>query len=223
MASVLLVLGNLREVAQTALDSNAGAAKGLPGPEYLAIPFLIAFFLISALRFVFDKVAAFPANWVFRITSDSPWPEPRNIARKLMLLATIPWELFVLPPISAARLGWPLALLHVAAVLASTVLFADLMLLRFCKIPFTCSAQFDVKQLLVRMLGLVFSALVFVPALASFERSMLEQPVRFSGLALAFAVAWYWIARYRRQQSVAGEQLRFEDGPAAPFELLKLS
>jgi len=184
---------------------------------------LIAFFLITGLRFVFDKAAAFPANWVFRLAADSPWPEPRKIARRLMLWATIPWEVFVLLPLSAGHLGWPLALLHVAAVVASTVLFTDLMLLRFCKIPFTCSAQSDVKQLLVQMLGLLFGALVFVPALASLERSMLEQQLRFFGLALAFTLAWYWITRYRRQQTVADKQLRFEDGPDAPFELLKLS
>ncbi len=211
-------------VAQTAVDSDSGGVHAsLPSPEYLSIPFLIAFFLITGLRFVFDKAAVFPANWVFRITADSPSPKPAKVARRLMLWTTIPWELCVLLPIPAGRMGWLLALLHVAAVIASTVLFADLMLLRFCKIPFTCSAQFDVKQLLVQMLGLLFSALAFVPALASLERWMLERPVRFCGLAVSYSLAWYSAARYRQEQSAAGEQLRFEEGPGAPFELLKLS
>lgn len=55
-------------------------------------------------------------------------------------------------------------MLHVGVVVALTVLFADLILLRFSENPFTCSAQFDVKQLPVQMVGLLFSALVFVPA-----------------------------------------------------------
>ncbi|MBV8866318.1 MAG: hypothetical protein JO210_13075, partial [Acidobacteriaceae bacterium] len=77
-------------VVQTALDSHNEGSARLPGSDYLAIPFLIAFFLITGLRFVFDRPAAFPANWIFRITADAPWPEPRKVARRLMLWATIP-------------------------------------------------------------------------------------------------------------------------------------
>ncbi len=210
-------------VMQTALDRGAESGHiSLPDAKYLSIPFLIAFFLITGLRFVFDRAANLPANWVFRITADSAWPEPRRIAKRLMLWVTIPWEVCLLLPASAGRLGWPLALLHVAVVIASTLLFADLMLARFCKIPFSCGARFDVKQLVTQMLGLIFCALVFVPALASLERLMLEKPVRLCGLALAYALVWYGIARYRQQRTIAGEELLFEDGPGPPFELLRL-
>ena len=68
------------------------------GRSSASLPLLIAFFLISGLRFVFDLPAALAANWIFRLAVGVPDPTPRAIARRFLLLAVLPWQIaFPLP------------------------------------------------------------------------------------------------------------------------------
>lgn len=211
-------------VAQTALDSASDAARGVvPNVSLLAVPLMTAFFVVSGLRFVFDIPAALDANWVFRIAVNPVARDPRFLARKLMLSATLPWQIFVLLPLMILRFGWLVATSHTAVVIALTVLCIDTLLLRFRKIPFTCSTQPDLKQLLVRILVSVFTVLIAVPILASVERWMLFEPRRFIGFAVALVLAWTLLRRYRRDMLPADRTLTFEDRPAPQFELLKLA
>src|SRR5262249_31413517 len=54
-------------VAQSALDNlSKDSTPPLPSPEYLVIPLLIAFFIVTGLRFVFDRPVSLDANWLFR-------------------------------------------------------------------------------------------------------------------------------------------------------------
>jgi hypothetical protein len=210
-------------VVQSVLDSaSVRSPSALPDASWLAVPFLVAFFVVSGLRFVFDRPAVLDANWVFRVSFEFPDPHPRAAAKKLMLWATLPWQLLVLLPISVERLGWTLALLHVATVISFAVLFADVILLPFRKIPFTCANQLDIKQMLAQMIGWILAVLVIVPAIAGVERWLLQAPPRFVALAAALAVAWYWLAR-QRHANEESESVVFEDGPGPMFELLKLT
>lgn len=211
-------------VAQSALDNlSKDSTATLPRPEYLVIPLLIAFFIVSGLRFVFDRPVTVDANWLFRFASNAPDPEPRSIAKRLMLWATLPWEIAVLLPLSIVRMGWTSALLHVSTVVALTVLLADLLLVFFRKIPFTCAAQLDVKQLLVQMLGTIFGVLIIVPGIAGVEHWMLHSPIRFLWFVVLFSGAWFWLRRYKRNSVAQGPALIFEDGPGPAFELIKLT
>jgi hypothetical protein len=211
-------------VAQTTVDAMAGGADPtVPKAGYLAIPLMIAFFIVSGLRFVFDIPAALNANWVFRITVEEPKPEPRRIAFRFMLLAVLPLEIAVLLPVTTHLFGWKTALAHTATVTALTVLFANTMLVRFRKIPFTCSTQPEVKRFLIRIIGSLFAVLLIVPMLAEIERWMLINPIRFAGFALALAGCWYWLHRYRREMLPNEKALTYEDGPAPAFEFLKLA
>lgn len=211
-------------VAQTALDSlTATGEAGLPPSEYLAIPLLIAFILVSGLRFVFDIPAAYDANWVFRLASGEERPRPEQVARRLMLWATLPWVIGVLPFFLVNRLGWTLAIIHAAVVAMLTVFVADLLLLRFRKIPFTCMTQLDMRQLLWKMLGTIIGVSVIVPSLAAVERWMMQSPGRFAWAPLVVTGGYGCLFRYRRSFSVDEHAVLFADGPGPPFELLKLT
>jgi hypothetical protein len=211
-------------VAQTAFDSANDATPGsLPNSSLLAIPLMITFFVVSGLGFVFDIPAALDANWVFRLTVVPPVPDPRLLARKLMLCAVLPWQILVLTPLMALRFGWPVAIGHTAVVVALTLLTIDALLLRFRKIPFTCSVQPELKQLLARILLSVFAVLIIVPMLAASEHWMFLEPWRFFGLAVALAFGWGVLRRYRRDMLPADRALTFDDHPKPQFELLKLA
>jgi hypothetical protein len=211
-------------VAQTAFDSANQAATGsLPDASLLAVPLMIAFFVISGLRFVFDIPAALDANWVFRITLGPETPEPRLLARTVMLWATLPWQLLLLTPLMALRFGWPLAIGHTCVVIGLSFLFIELLLIRFRKIPFTCSVQPELKQLLGRILTSVFAVLVVVPLLAAIERWMFSEPLRFIWLFVVALLAWFLLHRYRQGMLPMDRDLTFEDRPAPQFELLKIA
>jgi hypothetical protein len=108
-------------------------------------------------------------------------------------------------------------------IVALTILFANAILVRFRKIPFTCSTQPEVKQLIFRIMGSVLAVLIVVPMLAQLEHWMLIDPIRLTGLALALAGCCYWLRRYRREMLPNEWALTYEDGPRPAFELLKLA
>jgi hypothetical protein len=150
-------------------------------------------------------------------------PEPRFLARKIMLWAVLPWQLFLLTPLMALRFGWPVAIGHTCVVIGLSFLLIDVLLLRFRKIPFTCSVQPELKQLLARILSSLFAFLVVVPVLAAVERWMFWEPVRFVWLFMAVLLAWYLMRRYRQNMLPMDRGLTFEDRPGPQFELLKLA
>lgn len=203
-------------VAQNVLDSAVNLTS------WLATPLLIAFFIASGLRLVFDTPAAREANWIFRIATGSPLPCPRQIAQRFILWATLPWQILVLLPLVARSRGLRFALLHVAFVVAFTILFSDLLLVRFRKVPFTCLTQMEIRQLLNKMLLAAFGVLIAVPALAVLEAWLLAAPHRFLLFFPMLSLLGYALARYRHSLPNSNVLL-FEDAPAPPFELLKLT
>ncbi len=211
-------------VAQTLADSvTAGASGAIPSAALLALPTTIAFFLIAGLRFVFDMPAALNANWIFRLTTETSDPPPILLARKFMLAATLPWEVFVLTPLTARVYGWRIAGLHTAAVIVASVLLMEAALLKFRKIPFTCCAHPDIKRLLFRLLAAMMAVTVAVPVFSELERWMLIQPFRFVALGVLLVLACLALDRYRREIPADQSTLTFEDAPPPAFEFLKLA
>ena len=104
-----------------------------------AVPFLIAFFVISGFRAVFQFPAELPANWLFRIT-ETRWAEiSRSVTRKRVLVsALVPLLLLLLPLDIAVWGGWRVPL-HTAFQFAAGGLLIELMFWTFDKVPFTCS------------------------------------------------------------------------------------
>ena len=198
-------------VGQTVLGSPSSSIP-------LAVPILIAFFLVSGLRFVFEIPAALDANWIYRVTSDPANSRPADVARRAILAIALPWQIILFLPIAIHLQGLLPALLETAFNLLFTILFTELLLLRFPKIPFTCLTQFDIRQLLNRMLLSVFGLLILVPMLAAIESWVLIRPLSSIVLLFVLAAACYLLARRRH---AAEPELIFEDTPVH-FEQLKI-
>jgi hypothetical protein len=207
---------------QTAMDAVNHNEDPLRA-DLLAIPLMIAFFISTALRFSFEMPATLSANWIYRSILEVPSPLPRRPVRTVMLLCVLTWQLAVLLPITVRQLGYSIALTHTAVVMLLSATLVEALLIRFNKIPFTCSNRPDIPTLLMRILGTVFVVMIFVPVLAGIERRMLLQPTRFVFGAIALVAVWYWIVQRRREFSSPTAGLKFEDGPPPQFELLKLT
>ena len=195
----------------------------VPATDILAIPLLIAFFVLTGLRFVSDNPAALEANWVFQLSLDHRRASPASIMRKLMLLLVIPWQILMCGPITAHFYGWTTALLHTLSIVAICLLLVNLLLVRFHKIPFTCSRVLETRQVFARLLLCLFALIAIVPTLAGLEQWALLRPSRFGILTLLAAAAAFGIRRYRDGVPDQDRLLLFEDRPPAQFELLKLA
>jgi hypothetical protein len=178
------------------------------GASLLSLPLLIAFFLISGLRFVFDLPAALAANWIFRSAIDVPDPAPRAVARRFLLLAVLPWQI-----------AFPLPWQAIALDILFSALAIELVLRGYRKIAFTCSSKPDTSQMVVRIVGLIVTILVLIPVLTAMERWALRDLWRFGVLAAVLGAVWYGVRGKKDDE----ELLLFEDRPAAAFELLKLA
>jgi hypothetical protein len=120
-------------------NGNAVQASSLPSPEILAIPLVLSYCTILGVRFVFDIPTEIRANWIFRLYSDKTRHECIPLARKIMLTFVLPWVFAIVLPVYGYVWGWRVGLLQTAVVTLWSLLLTEVLLLRFRKIPFTCS------------------------------------------------------------------------------------
>ncbi|MGC2658647.1 MAG: hypothetical protein WA324_11885 [Bryobacteraceae bacterium] len=194
----------------------------LPPASLLSVPLLIAFFVITGLRFVFDVPAAIDSNWVFRSVTLQPSPPPASVARRFMLLTVIPPLVAVCLISVAPRYGWFPAVLHAAIAAIMAELCIGAVLWQFSKIPFTCVRAPEPRQMMIRLILCLLTVLVLVPILASIEHWAIGSTGHFLVLAALLLGAWAIQERHRRQPSEF-PALIFEERSPAAFELLKLA
>jgi hypothetical protein len=208
------------------LASSYGAARAPgepPGAGLLSAPFVLAYFLISGLRFVFDIPAELRANWVHQSILHHEQRGPARLARTVILTFVLPWVLVVCLPLSVWGWGWTVGAAHVAVLAAASNLLAQFLLRRFHKIPFTCTYPPWKQSATVMILFYLLGFWAFAFLLPGLERSLiLRTPLFLWILCLLMLLAG---AALRRLQAVEAvdTSLIFEEKNPAPFEILNLS
>jgi hypothetical protein len=206
-------------------DSVIGRVTGrnvLPPASLLSVPLLIAFFVITGLRFVFDMPASVESNWVFRSAALHPSPLPSSVVRRFMLMTVIPPLVAVCLLSVGPRYGWLPAVLHAAAATVMAELCIGLVLLRFPKIPFTCSREPETRQMMIRLLACLLGVLAIVPLLANIEHWAIKGATHFLILSALLLTAWFFLERHRSGPAEP-PPLAFEERSPAAFEILKLA
>jgi hypothetical protein len=194
----------------------------VPPASLLSIPLLIAFFVITGLRFVFDMPASAESNWVFRSAALYPTPPPSSVVRRFMLMIVIPPLVAGCLLSVAPRYGWLPAALHAAAATVMAELCIGVVLLHFHKIPFTCVREPETRQMMIRLLACLLSVLIIVPLLANIEHWAVERATHFLIFSALLLIAWVYLER-RRSEPEEPQPLAFEERSPAAFELLKLA
>jgi hypothetical protein len=183
-----------------------------------AAPFLIAFFVISGFRAVFQFPAELSCNWIFRM-AESNWTEiGRNVARRRVLASGLAPVLFLLLPGEIVIWGSWRAAVHILVQLAAGALLVELMFWTFDKVPFTCS-YFPGRT----NLSILFALYLYGFTIYSVQMASLELSIEGSALygALFFAVAAALLVfLWRRHPSP--EAARF-DGSEAVIQKLDLT
>ncbi len=201
----------------SAFHSSAAAALRYPSEDLLSIPFILSFCIVVGIRLAFEIPADLRANWVFALWIDTNTLQTRSIARKILLT----FSLVPLVPICfvTSFFFWDFgtALLHIAIFAACSIAFVELLLLRFRKIPFTCSyPPFQSHSALV-FVAYLFGFLIFTSYIPELEAWSLADPWRVCFFLPLIAIPLAGVHFYRKQMLDMDKQLIFEEIPASNF------
>jgi hypothetical protein len=179
--------------------------------DILSIPFILSFCIVAGIRLAFEIPSDLRANWVFALWIDPNALHTRPIARKVLLT----FSLVPLVPLcfvsSYVLWGFAAALLHTTIFAACSIAFVELLLLRFRKIPFTCSyPPFQSHSALI-FVAYLFGFLIFTTYLPQLEFWSLADPWRVSLFIPLLAIPLAAVYFYRKQMLDMDKQLIFEE------------
>jgi hypothetical protein len=201
----------------SAFHASVAATLRAPSEDLLSIPFILSFFIIVGIRMAFEIPSDLRANWIFALWIDPNTLQTRLMARKILLT----FSLVPLVPLCFASswIFWNfgIALLHTALFTACTVAFVEILLLRFRKIPFTCSyPPFQSHSALI-FVAYLFGFVLFTSYLPELEFWSLADPWRALVFLPLVAIVLLSIYFYRKQMLAMDKQLIFEEISASHF------
>ena len=194
--------------------SHPSAAR--PSATLLSIQLVLSFFVLCGLRYSFTIPAELRANWVFQITEGDEGRRHIQAAKKVLAVFGGLPPIAVLFPLHLVLWGWRTALLHAAYSLALALLLAELLLLNFSKIPFTCSYLPGKANVRLLASGYFLAFFTYAYYMASLEARLLGDPVMllyFCGALLIGLAAWNLGTAFRRRATRQSFALMFEDEP----------
>jgi hypothetical protein len=190
-----------------------------PHEALLAVPLILAFFLLSGLRIVFTVPAELRANWLFQLAEDENRLDCCSGARKVMavLAALLSASLF---PLYAALWGWLTAFEDLALGLMLSLILVELLLMNFRKIPFTCSYQPGKANLTV--LGTVYwlAFTLYAYGMAALECWLLQDGTQWLAFLFLTLTALVALVVWRKTMVVEGLGIVFEDEPDPEIQTL---
>ncbi|HLV88865.1 MAG TPA: hypothetical protein VKV39_17900 [Candidatus Sulfotelmatobacter sp.] len=224
---VMTAVGGLALVlASQALMQGFEGAKSAQqaalSPDALAIPYILTFLLIIGLRVVFEVPVELRSNWIFQLTLDREAQECVGLGRKVILGLALPLVVVVAFPVYVYLEDIRIAALHTLVVGLWTVLLTNILLIRFRKVPFTCTLPVFKQHSIVILLGFCFGYLIYAVSIPEFEASALLAPWRLVSMVPAAAVAWYIPRHLDRNTIELDRRLIFEETAVRSFELLEL-
>jgi len=126
-------------------------------------------------------------------------------------------------PIYVFVAGLQIAVLHALLVSAWAGLLTNLLLIRFRKIPFTCSLPVFKQHSIVILISFCFGYLIYAVSTPEFESSALLHPILMLKLLPVAAVAWYIPRHFARTTIAIERQMIFEETVTRSVEVLQLS
>ena len=192
-------------------------------PDALAIPFVVTFLVIIGLRLVFEIPLDLRSNWIFQLMLDRDRQECANLGRKVILTLVVPLALVIAFPAYAYLAGIRVAVLHTLVVGTWAVLLTNAALIRFRKLPFTCTLPLFKQHSIVTLLSCCFGYLIYAVSIPEFESSAFRGPLRLLAMAPAAILVWFVPRMMTNNTPEIERKLIFEESPERAFELLRLS
>lgn len=214
-------------LASQALLASFEEAKSLRraamSPAALSVPFILTFLIIVGLRLVFEIPVELRANWIFQLMLDTDKQESQGLARHVTLVAVLPVTLAITFVTYTYLAGVEIAVLHTLLVGAFSVLLTDIVLVRFRKLPFTCTMPVFKQHSIVILLSFCFGYLIYAMSIPEFEATGLAEPLRLLSFVPLAGVAWYIPHHLARTTIDLDKRLIFEETAPRAIEVLRLS
>lgn len=201
---------------------TAGGRSAFPSAVSLGIPLIVIYFLLLGVRFSFEIPVMLRANWIFRLRTNPDANECVGLARKIMLTFLTPVLAAVLP-VYGLRYGWRIGVIHTFIVAAVSLLLIEILLVRFRKIPFTCSAPHFKSNVLVSVFFYFLGFVLFTSWVPIAEEWAFKDPIWYVPLIGALVAIWLGVERYRGELTYVDRRLIFEEQPEMAVERLDLT
>jgi len=200
-------------IALSVLREELSAPLPAPlSPDFLIPTFMMMVFAVLGLRCIFSLPISLTANWVLRTTQLCPSQKYIAATRwSLLLLAVVPtWLLTAL--LSLFLKPFHQVMGHLAVLALLGYILAEISLIGFYKVPFTCSYLPGKANIQVIIWGFLIFAFTFAIPFALHEMSALQDLFQFARLAaiLAATAIGLWVFNHHRAKSAV---LYFEELP----------
>lgn len=205
-----------------AFQSARALRRAALSPDAISIPYILTFLLIIGLRVVFEIPTDLRSNWIFQLLLDRDRQECASLSRKVILSAALPLVFITAFPFYAYLEGFRIAFLHTLVVTIWAVLLTNIVLVRFHKLPFTCTLPLFKQHSIVILLAFCFGYLIYAVSIPEFESPALSEPLRLLGMVPVIAIAALIPRFFTRNTPEIERRLIFEESAARNFELLRL-
>ncbi|MGA9885746.1 MAG: hypothetical protein WBQ34_18670 [Candidatus Acidiferrales bacterium] len=205
-----------------ALAAQKPAAGAIPSPEILSIPLVLGFFTILGMYAAFSIPATLRCNWIFRFNVDPKNHHASSLARKVAFTFLVP--LLFAPCLAAYSYfwGWRVGILHTALVATWCALLLEGLLVKFRKIPFTCSVAGFTDHAIVAALLSLLGFFAFTSVTTTAENWALTGRI-FLVAFLPVAAGFFFLFRYQRKGLIESDRcLIFEEKSAPVVEAMNL-
>jgi len=205
------------QTVNAAYHSGFSFAAQPPAVELLSIPFILSYCLLVGIRLAFEVPSDLPANWIFKLWIEPDGELPRQVARRVLLTFSLGWLAPLCFLYSALLWGWLSALLQTVVLIACSVVFVEVLLVRFRKIPFTCSyPAFQSQSTLVPvayLIGFVAFA-IYIPRIVQWS---LVTQWGVAGFMPVVLLSLGGLRQFRKQMLDMDKRLVFEEDSASSF------
>jgi hypothetical protein len=190
---------------------------------FLSAPLVVSFFALVGMRYIFTVPAELQANWIFKITEGQDCVGWFCGIRKVMSLTVIGPLFGLCLPIYSWLWGWKTASLHLLYGLILAILLMEILLLRFSKMPFTCSYLPGKANLKALWAPYAFGFMTYAYTLSELEFWLLQRPVRMITFYAVSSVLLWRIAAVRAGEERKAGRFIYAENPEPTVITLELS
>jgi hypothetical protein len=187
--------------------------------RFLISTIVMMSFAVVGTRVAFSLPVSLPANWILRITQVHPSREYIATTRRSLLLLAVAPVLIGSATFSLPFQPWLQVGGHLAVLGLLGVFFTELSLLRFRKIPFTCSFLPGKANVQFAFWAYLLVLIPLTEKSARFEQNALEDPLKYilalSVVGIVALSLWAW-----NTLQAESAVLNFEELP--PAEIMGL-
>ncbi|MBI2687509.1 MAG: hypothetical protein HYX27_14445 [Acidobacteria bacterium] len=176
-------------------------AQGLFAETALALPLLLTFSLVAALRMSFRIPHEWRAHWIFKITEHAPSrPDQLSAATAAMYLFAVLPSILIALPFQFMALGPSVTLAALPLLAGINACLVEYTLQDWNRVPFTSTYAPGSQPAAISFILFLVAFSSYGYGGAAIVRALSRVPFHWFLAAAAISAAWYLLRRKRRAQ-----------------------